>query len=246
MVSFGQDALVEDPPEHHLEFEGFDTSPGANFTDIESALRLAGSMAQTGTRRHVVVVSDGRQNVGDAVGEARVLRSEGVRVDVLPLRVPLGPDVRVDSVEVPPTVPPGSRAQATAVLVSNETTTARVVWSLDNSQVVLDTVVRVRPRCNRCAGAAAAGPSWFSSGQCRNIAGPGHGAGQRHRRGSFPGPRRAAGAGRRRGARGGHQRRPRPRGRRSGRHRRQPVAGTGHRVRRGPLAVGGPRQRERC
>ena len=93
VVSFGQEALVEDPPEHQLQFQGFATSPGANFTDIESALRLAGSMAQTGTRRHVVLVTDGRQNVGDAVGEARVLHSEGVRVDVLPLRVPVGPDV---------------------------------------------------------------------------------------------------------------------------------------------------------
>ena len=55
MVSFGQEALVEDPPEHQLQFQGFATSPGANFTDIESALRLAGSMAQPGTRRHVVL-----------------------------------------------------------------------------------------------------------------------------------------------------------------------------------------------
>ena len=93
----------------------------------------------------MLLISDGRQNVGDAVGEARVLRSEGVRVDVLPLPVPLGPDVRVDSVDVPSTVPPGSRPQATAVLVSNETTTARVVWSLDNNQVVSGPVVHVRP-----------------------------------------------------------------------------------------------------
>jgi von Willebrand factor type A domain len=145
VVSFGQDALVEDPPAHDPEFQGFATSPGANFTDLESALQLAGSMAAPGTRRHVVLITDGRQNVGDAVGEARVLRSEGVRVDVLPLRVPVGPDVRVDSVQVPSTVLPGSRAQATAVLVSNETTTARVEWSLDNTQVVMDTVVRVKP-----------------------------------------------------------------------------------------------------
>ena len=145
VVSFGQEALVEDPPEHQLQFQGFATSPGANFTDIESALRLAGSMAETGTRRHVVLVTDGRQNVGDAVGEARVLHSEGVRVDVLPLRVPVGPDVRVDSVQVPATVLPGSRVQATAVLVSNEATSARVVWTLDTNQVVLDTVVQVRP-----------------------------------------------------------------------------------------------------
>jgi hypothetical protein len=145
VVSFGQEALVEEPPAHRLQFQGFATSPGANFTDIESALRLAGSMAVGGTRRHIVLVTDGRQNVGDAVGEARALRSEGVRVDVLPLRVPIGPDVRVDSVQVPSTVLPGSRVQATAVLVSNETTTARVVWSLDSSQIVLDTVIPVGP-----------------------------------------------------------------------------------------------------
>ena len=50
MVSFGQEALVEGRPAHRPEFQGFATSPGDNFTDIESALRLAGSMAVGGTR----------------------------------------------------------------------------------------------------------------------------------------------------------------------------------------------------
>jgi hypothetical protein len=145
VVSFGQEALVESPPAHRPQFLGFATSPGDNFTDIESALRLAGSMAVGGTRRHVVLITDGRENIGDGVGEARVLHSAGARVDVVPLQVPVGPDVRVDSVQLPSTVLPGARAQATAVLVSNETTTARVVWSLDNNQVVMDTVVRVKP-----------------------------------------------------------------------------------------------------
>jgi hypothetical protein len=145
VVSFGQEALVESPPAHRPQFQGFATSPGDNFTDIESALRLAGSMAVGGTRRHVVLITDGRENIGDGVGEARALHSAGTRVDVVPLQVPVGPDVRVDSVQLPSTVLPGARAQATAVLVSNETTTARVVWSLDNNQVVMDTVLRVKP-----------------------------------------------------------------------------------------------------
>jgi hypothetical protein len=145
VVSFGQDALVEDPPEHHLSFTGFETSPNPNFSDIESALQLSSSLAAPGTRRHVVLVSDGRQDVGDAVGEARALKSEGTRVDVLPLDVRTGPDVRVASVSTPSTVPPSSKTTATAVLVSNEATTARVVWTLDNSKVVLDKVVRVTP-----------------------------------------------------------------------------------------------------
>lgn len=145
VVSFGQDALVEDPPEHGLDFTGFATSPGPNFTDIESALRLAGSVVPSGARRHILLISDGRQNVGDAVGEAQALRSSGARVDVLPLQIPLGPDVRVDSVDMPASVPPATRALATAVLVSNETTPTEVVWTLDNGRVVLDTTITVRP-----------------------------------------------------------------------------------------------------
>ena len=90
-------------------------------------------------------MSDGRENIGDAVGEAGLLRSEGVRVDVLPVNVPVGPDVRVDSLAAPSSVPPGSKTLVTAVLVSNESTTVRVMWALDNTRVVQDRVVRVTP-----------------------------------------------------------------------------------------------------
>jgi hypothetical protein len=145
VVSFGQDALVEGPPAQYPQFEGFVTSPGAGYTDIESALRLAGSLVVPGSRRHVLLFSDGRQNIGDAVGEAGVLRSQGVRVDVLPLQIHVGPDVRVDSVDAPATLPTGTRAQVSAVLVSNEATTVRVVWGVDSSSSVLRRALRVEP-----------------------------------------------------------------------------------------------------
>ncbi|HTW09757.1 MAG TPA: hypothetical protein VME46_19800 [Acidimicrobiales bacterium] len=145
VVSFGQDALVEDPPEHRLAFSGFATSPNANFTDIADALRLGASIVAPGARSHLLLVSDGRQNVGDAVGEAAALRAQGTRVDVLPLQVPLGPDVRVDSVEAPAAVPSGSRAEVTAVLVSNEDTEAQVLWALDDSRVLSATSVELKP-----------------------------------------------------------------------------------------------------
>ncbi len=145
VVTFGQDALVEDPPAPKLDFTGFGTSPPPNYTDIESALRLAGSLIGPGTGRHVLLMSDGRDNVGNALGEARFLRSEGVRVDVLPVQVPLGPDVRVDSVNAPATVPPRTKVAVTAVLVSNETTNVGMVWAIDNNQVVMDTAAHLRP-----------------------------------------------------------------------------------------------------
>ena len=70
VVSFGQEALVEDPPAHRLQFQGFETSPGANFTDIESALRLAGSMAVGGTwhRHHRPITDSAVERGWDGVG----------------------------------------------------------------------------------------------------------------------------------------------------------------------------------
>jgi Ca-activated chloride channel family protein len=145
VVTFGQSALVEDPPTHRLNFTGFGTSPPPNYTDFESALRLAGSLIGPRTGHHILLLSDGRENVGNGVGEARFLRSEGVRVDVLPVKVPLGPDVRVDSVSAPSTVPPSTKVAVTAVLVSNEATNVGMVWTLDNNQVVVDKAVRIKP-----------------------------------------------------------------------------------------------------
>ena len=75
------------------------------------------------TRRHVVLISDGRQNVGDAVAQSRLLRSQGARVDVLPLTVRAGPEVRIDALDAPAAIPAGARAHVRVVIVSNTGTT---------------------------------------------------------------------------------------------------------------------------
>ena len=52
VVTFGQDALVEASPAHDLQFSGFATAPGPNYTDIQSGLSLGASIAAPGSRRH--------------------------------------------------------------------------------------------------------------------------------------------------------------------------------------------------
>jgi hypothetical protein len=141
IVSFGQDAEVEAPVSERPRFTSFATQPDPNFTDIESALRLAGSVMPPGMRHHVLLVSDGRQNVGDAVRQARLLRSQGVRIDVLPVPVPSGPDVRVDDVIAPANVPKGSSPQVRVDLVSNVATSGRLRIEVDGG-VVFDHLVR--------------------------------------------------------------------------------------------------------
>src|ERR1700674_1742914 len=109
LVSFARDAQVEVNASTDPQFNSFQNQPNPHYTDVASALQLAGSILPGDTRRHVVLVSDGRANLGDAVAEARLLHAEGVRVDTIAVNVPLGPEVLVDRLDAPRSCAGGKR-----------------------------------------------------------------------------------------------------------------------------------------
>ena len=86
----------------------------ADGTDIERALRLGSSLVPPGADGRLLLVSDGLQTSGDAIGAASELAVRGIRVDSVPLMASTGPEVVVERVDVP------SRA------ASGATITARV------------------------------------------------------------------------------------------------------------------------
>src|SRR5690242_1847138 len=135
VVSFGRDPQVELTASTDPQFGEFQSRPNANFTDVASAMQLAASILPNDTRRHVVVVSDGRANLGDAVAEARLLHAEGIRVDAVALNVPVGADAYVDRVQAPASISQGRQASVDAVIVSNQATQATVRWYLDRTLI---------------------------------------------------------------------------------------------------------------
>jgi uncharacterized membrane protein len=135
VLSFGRDPQVEVNISKDPQFGEFQSQPNPHYTDLAAALQLGGSILPDDSRRHIVVVSDGRQNLGDAVGEARLLRAEGVRVDTVALPVPLGAEAYVDRLDAPHTLTQGQQANAQALIVSNTATSATVRWYLDHTLV---------------------------------------------------------------------------------------------------------------
>jgi uncharacterized membrane protein len=135
LVSFARDPQVELNASTNPQFGSFQNQPNPHYTDVASALQLAGSIMPGDTRRHVVLVSDGRANLGDAVAEARLLQAEGVRVDTVAVNVPVGPEVLVDHLDAPRTIAAGERADASATIVSNTSTAATVRWYLDHTLI---------------------------------------------------------------------------------------------------------------
>ncbi|HEY9288090.1 MAG TPA: VWA domain-containing protein, partial [Candidatus Dormibacteraeota bacterium] len=133
VLSFGRDPQIEVNVSQNPQFGEFQSQPNPNYTDLASALQLGGSILPDSSRKHIVLISDGRQNLGDAVAEARLLRAEGVRVDTVPLSVTIGPEADVDHIDAPRSLTQGQQANVQALIVSNTATHATIRWYLDRT-----------------------------------------------------------------------------------------------------------------
>ena len=72
-----------------------------------------------GARRRVVLLSDGRENIGDARAEASSLKAQGLSVDSVAVEGGSGPDAAVLRVDAPSRVRVGERFSVEAALSSN-------------------------------------------------------------------------------------------------------------------------------
>ncbi len=128
IVVAGRDPLAELAVTADPRFTSFQSIPDRNWTNLAQSLSLAAAMLPSDARRRVVLLTDGWQNVGDVLQQARLLRAEGIVVDVVPVAPPSGPEVRVDAVSAPPTIGEGERFSLAVRIASTmgETSTLRV------------------------------------------------------------------------------------------------------------------------
>lgn len=135
VVSTAADAAVEEPVSPLATFQGFQSVLDTSSTNLERGLELASSIMPDGYRRRVVLLSDGQQTEGDAVLAASLLRARGIRVDVLPEKLPGGPDVFVDSVETPSELKTNERSSVVVRLRSTVDTPTQINLFRDRALV---------------------------------------------------------------------------------------------------------------
>lgn len=85
IVALGRNALVEQSVKAQLDFSKFESTPDTQYTDISAGLRLASAIMPGDAERHIVLLTDGQQNLGDAIQEAQLLQQQGIRLDIIPL-----------------------------------------------------------------------------------------------------------------------------------------------------------------
>ncbi len=85
VVVFGREAFVDLAPSSAPSLGKIQTVPPTEFTDIAAAIRLASASLPDGMRKRLVVLSDGNENLGNALDEAQSAGNSEIAIDVVPL-----------------------------------------------------------------------------------------------------------------------------------------------------------------
>ncbi len=107
VLVFGADAAIEARPNAQVDLRQIQAVVGVERTDIASAIRLGtAAFPETGQKR-LVLMSDGNENVGDAMSALTASLPLGVTLDVVPLGTSRGNDVSIRKLTLPTTVKKG-------------------------------------------------------------------------------------------------------------------------------------------
>jgi uncharacterized membrane protein len=96
-------------------------------TNIAQAFRMAAACALDSARNRIVLLSDGNQNVGDALEEVKTAAANKISVDVLPLRVAHGVEVVNEQLRAPAYANLHEQVSLRLILRSDQRTTGTIL-----------------------------------------------------------------------------------------------------------------------
>lgn len=101
IVSFGQNAVIEQPLTTSTNFNELGGIINQHATNIEEGLRLASSMIPSNSKGKIILITDGLETSGNASQEIEFAKERDIEIDVHYLRHEIGNEVLVKSLTVP-------------------------------------------------------------------------------------------------------------------------------------------------
>ncbi|MCS7055517.1 MAG: VWA domain-containing protein [Thermoflexales bacterium] len=147
VVVFGADAHIERAMSDLRDLSPISAQVRSGGTNVEGAIRLGMSLLPSDAAKRIVLLSDGKQNIGDAESAARLVRAAGIRLDVVPLPSVQGPDAAVERVDAPQRASAGQIIPLQVVVRANQAMRAQLTV-LSGPDVVAQEVVNLTPGLN--------------------------------------------------------------------------------------------------
>ncbi len=120
VIVFGAEADIENNVSPVIKVDKIESVVGAERTDIAGAIQLATvAFPETGQKR-LLLLSDGNENLGDALTAAAQARALGVSIDVAPLGGKRGNDVSVQRLAMPSNLKKGQSFEARVFIEADQ------------------------------------------------------------------------------------------------------------------------------
>jgi uncharacterized membrane protein len=107
IIVFGAEASIENTPSAAVDVQKIQAVVSTVGTDIAGAIRLGTAAFPENGQKRLVILTDGNENIGDAIGALLASKPLGVTVDVVPVGVNRGNDVSVQKLSLPNTLKKG-------------------------------------------------------------------------------------------------------------------------------------------
>ncbi len=133
LIAFGKEPFVEDEPGPGKIFDELKTAPDKERTNIEKAILAAiGKFPEKGDNK-ILLVSDGNENLGNAIDAAMLARSLGIEIWSVPLNSWFeGTEVYMESLQTPETLDLYTPFDGRIILSSTAKTSGELILTRDN------------------------------------------------------------------------------------------------------------------
>jgi uncharacterized membrane protein len=126
VVVFGADAAIERSMSFAHDLAPLGTKIRSSATNVEGAIRLGLSLLPEGAAKRIVLLSDGKQTVGDGDSAARLVRATNTRLDTVVLPSVQGTDAAIDRIDAPQRASVGQVIPLQVVVSSNQAMRAQL------------------------------------------------------------------------------------------------------------------------
>jgi uncharacterized membrane protein len=147
LILFGDEAIVDQPLRPASRLERPRSRVGGRGTNLAQALQLALATAPPGHANRFVLVTDGRQNAGNALAVAQAAKDAGAEIFYVPAPLTFAQEVVVEAMVLPTEVKFGESFQAKVVAWSQAESQGRLSL-FRNGEFLGSQVVRLSPGKN--------------------------------------------------------------------------------------------------
>jgi uncharacterized membrane protein len=134
LVVFGGDVSIDRPFTNLASVSTIRSTVLGSNTNLADAIQTAISLFPADARRRIVILSDGRETVGNAEAKARLAEASGVEISYVLFARPPQPDTRIVDFSAPQRVAAGQEFDMTVTIEAENATTATLIITSRGTQ----------------------------------------------------------------------------------------------------------------